>query len=182
MSAILIQPHDDDAVLFACWTLLRHKPLVVTVFDSYVQPGRGIPNTTWQDRARETDVACEILGVRNARLNFRDDDETVNPVQIFARAINLLPRAVQKSDTIYVPLPEPDGHPQHNLVGIAFGRIPKYYLTYTTRGKSTNATEVPFEPEWVALKLRALAEFKSQFQPATGCVEHFLRGLREYML
>jgi LmbE family N-acetylglucosaminyl deacetylase len=182
MSAILIQPHDDDAVLFACWTILRHKPLVVTVFDSYVQPGRGIPGTSAEDRADETNRACLILGVDNVRLGFRDDDDTVTPGQIFARAVNVLPRAIQPSDTIYVPLEESGGHPQHNLVARAFGRKTRSYLTYTTEGKSTSCNEVPFEPEWVALKLRALAEFKSQFQPAAGCVEHFLRGLREYML
>jgi len=181
MSAILIQPHDDDAVLFACWTILRHKPLVVTVFDSYVQPGRGIPGTMAAERAQETAMACSILNVPWLRLGFRDDDITVTSEQIRSRLSN----ALELHDEVFLPAIEAHGHPQHNLVAECMRGHQRYherYLTYTTEGKSTSCTEVPFEPEWVALKLRALAEFKSQFQPAAGCVEHFLRGLREYML
>lgn len=181
MRSILIQPHDDDAVLFACWTLLRHKPLVVTVFDSYVQPARGISGTSATERAEETNRACLILGVDNVRLGFRDDDSTIQPFQV-KQAIKKL----GQSGHIIAPIFEHGGHAQHNLVALAVGDrmndCVRYY-SYTVRGKSTSANEVPFDPEWVALKLRALAEFKSQFQPATGCLPHFIdRSLREYVL
>ena len=182
MSAILIQPHDDDAVLFACWTLLRLKPLVVTVFDSYVQPARGIPGTTATERAEETRRACEILGVQCERLGFSDGDITADALAIR----NAVRSRYGHPGTIIAPIFEHGGHAQHNLVALALGDRMKdcvRYYSYTVRGKSTSANEVPFEPEWVALKLRALAEFKSQFQQTTGCVEHFIgRNLREYTL
>lgn len=184
--SILIQPHDDDAFLFACFTLLREKPLLVTVFDSWVQPARGIPGTSAAQRANETARACSILGVKHERLGFRDD-VVVNDTEIFGRLHRAFPGDYAINAQIIAPAFEAGGHPQHNLCAEAvIGlNVTCQYLTYRCdpSGKSSNGLEVPFDPRWVHLKLRALACFKSQFQQATGCVEHFIgRSLREYML
>ena len=182
MRPILVQPHSDDAVLFACWTLLRVKPLVVTVFDGHVQQMRGLPITP-KMRRDEDKAAMEILGLPEPiYLGFTDDSEPSDGA-IFNRLCQCV-RGLSDQD-LYIPMEESGGHAQHNLVWLACECLPhtKAYLTYTTRGKSTSANEVPFEPEWIGLKLRALACFESQWLPAAGCAEHFIgRSLREYLL
>ena len=187
MKPILIQPHDDDAFLFACFTAIREKPLIVTVFDSYVQPARGIPGCSKEGRARETDAACKVIGLQWVRLGFHDDDQSVKPSDILRYAVCSAARfGFDGGDPIYAPAFESGGHEQHNLVATAFRGLPNvgHYASYTRdRGKSVIGSEVPFESHWVALKLRALACFESQFQPTTGCVDHFVgRSLREYLL
>lgn len=179
MSKIILDVHGDDCALFSCWTLLREKPLVMVVFDSYVQPARGIPGTDAETRRAETIAACKVLGVPYQFLGFRDDQ--------LPRMQDLLVRIDSYgADQIWAPAYEDDGHEHHNLVARACGafKIEQSYLTYTrTRGKSTNGRKVPYEPEWVGLKFKALSCYQSQFQAATGCVEHFIaRSLEEYVL
>lgn len=187
MRPILIQPHDDDAFLFACFTAIREKPLIVTVFDSYYQPKHGMAGTGATERAAETQAACDILGLENIRLGFRDDEE-VGSWHIRDALANAILRSLLDNLRWFLPAYENNGHAQHNQIAhLLEGHIPVTgrYRTYTREPakKSISANEVAFEPEWVALKLRALACFRSQFQPATGCVEHFIgRSLREYYL
>jgi hypothetical protein len=38
---VFLSPHHDDETLFGAFTLLRERPLVVIVTDSYVQFNRG---------------------------------------------------------------------------------------------------------------------------------------------
>lgn len=183
MRPILIQPHDDDAFLFACFTAIREKPLIVTVFDSYYQPKHGMAGTSATERAAETQAACDILGLDNIRLGFRDDQE-VGGWYIRDALAHAIPRSLLDNVRWFLPAYEDNGHEQHNQIANLLP-IAEHYLTYTREPakKSISANEVPFDPEWVVLKLRALACFRSQFQPATGCVEHFIgRSLREYML
>jgi len=183
MRSILIQSHDDDAFLFACFTAIRARPLIVTVFDSYAQPARGIPGTSAVERDGETAEACYILGLEEVRLGFRDDMQ-VSPDQVWQRLKDVVPdvRDMPK----YLPAFEDGGHEQHNIVAQACSiNVIERYLTYTREPcqKSTSAREVSIlEPEWIGLKLKALACFGSQFQPATGCAEHFLRSQKEYYL
>lgn len=188
MRSILLQPHDDDAFLFACFTAIRERPLIVTVFDSYLQPARGIPGTMAAQRAEETRQACQVLGLQEIRLGFRDDDTSVTGDRIFGKLYHAFPGDYAINAQIVAPDFEKGGHEQHNLVAEAADglNVVGRYLTYTRQPcQKTSRTghEVPFEPDWVALKLRALACFKSQFQTATGCAEHFIgRSLREYIL
>jgi hypothetical protein len=182
MRSILVSTHDDDAVLFSCWNLLRHKPLVVTVFDGFVQGNRGLLITATQ-RAEETEAACKILGVQCERVGFCDDRE-YTPIQI-REAVAAFDIGWDDGPSIplIVPAYEIDGHHQHNLVARAFSGFPRTeYLSYTTAGKSISENEVPFEPSWIGLKLKALACFESQWEPRAGCAEHFIgRSLREYV-
>lgn len=177
---LFVAPHNDDEILWGAFTLLREKPLVLIVFDGYVQGQRGAPVTADQ-RRKESMAALEVLGlVGHLRfLNFRDDDPTVTE-QMVARRI-----AALGAEEIYAPAFEPGGHHQHNLVANACNGLPvvKRYLTYTPAGKSTSAQEVPIlDGSWIALKLRALACYASQhaLDPRMGCWPHFLRDQREY--
>ena len=184
--SILISPHDDDFALFAAFTCLRERPVIMIVFDSYLQANRGL-QITHEQRAAETLAASrELGGLPVVRLGFRDSDPTVTPDLIHSRMMKVC-RALG-CGYIFGPAWEPGGHEQHNLVAEAFiepmnnvGR----YLTYTRTPcqKSTSPHEVPIlEPAWIGKKLRALACFESQFLPGTGCAPHFLRDQREYLL
>jgi hypothetical protein len=52
-------------------------------------------------------------------------------------------------------------------------------MTYTHDGRSESSNLVPFESEWIALKLRALLCYKSQIlEPSTR--DHFLYPQYEY--
>jgi hypothetical protein len=53
------------------------------------------------------------------------------------------------------------------------------YLTYTAAGKQTDGRSVPYEPEWIGLKHRALACYRSQFEQP-GRAVHFLRDQSEF--
>ena len=184
MNSIFLSPHNDDETLFGAFTLLRERPRVIVIFDGFAQGGRGIP-ITFQQRRFETKAACQILGCPPPQFAcFRDDDPTVTPNHIRSRVGQMIDRLAGKE--IYAPAMEAGGHKQHNMVAEAFGLVPgvKRYLTYTDRGKSVRPNEVPIlQPEWIGLKLKALAVYNSQFDPRTGCAEHFIgRSLREYML
>lgn len=85
---------------------------------------------------------------------------------------------------VFAPAREEGGHEQHNRIADLADDIfvdVTHYLTYTADGKSTSEHEVPFEPQWVAKKLHALACYRSQSaHPATR--KHFLdHGIREYV-
>lgn len=172
---LFVSPHNDDEALFGALTLLREKPLVVVVFDSYIQQNRG-NRVTWEQRRDETRAACGILGCEVRYLGFRDDDLTVT-----AGSIAHWIEALGPSE-VWAPAYEPGGHHQHNLVARACDKLPGLtrYLTYTVVGKS-KGREVPvLEPSWIGKKLQALACYESQWDPRLGCWPHFLREQMEY--
>ena len=177
MSKILVSIHNDDAALFAAFTCLRERPLVVVVFDGYNQAARGLP-VTWQQRREEDTAALRELGCYVEFLAFPDD------VPVQAQAVTA---AIQNfgPTEVWAPARETDGHPQHNLVAVACDSLPVIdrYLTYTGAGKSTSGRPVEIlDGEWIAKKLRALSCYRSQMNldPRMGCVAHFCRGLYEY--
>lgn len=176
---LLVAPHNDDEVLFGCFSILREKPLVVVVFDGYVQQNRGLKITAEQ-RRDETRAACAILGVQVEFLGFRDDA----PPTCEDIAIELLKR--YQGFEVWAPAWEAKGHPQHNMVACACDAmlVKDRYLTYTTAGKSTNEYKpVPIlDGSWIALKLRAMACYESQMSldPRVACWPHFTRDQTEY--
>jgi len=175
---LFISPHNDDETLFGAFTLLRERPLVAVVFDSFVQERRGYGITAAARRA-ETRAACEVLGVSCGFLGLRDDSPDW-------RAVRWALAEYKRSGVteVWAPAVERDGHLQHNEVGAIAGELfPRvtYYLTYTrTGGKSTAGRLVPFENAWIGIKLRALAEYRSQIGHASTA-EHFIRDQREYV-
>ena len=58
---LFLSPHPDDETLFGAFTLMREKPLVVIITDSYIQQNRG-ENITPQQRFQESVNAMKILG------------------------------------------------------------------------------------------------------------------------
>lgn len=174
---LLVAPHNDDEVLFAAFTILREKPLVVIVFDGHNQENRGLKITAAQRRT-ETKLACEILGAEVQFLGFRDDRPPSAEI-IRARLAEYRPSEV------YAPAWETTGHAQHNLIAeVCYGLpVVESYLTYTNSGKSISGRPAPIkQASWIALKLRALACYESQMSlnPIMACWPHFLRGQEEY--
>ena len=70
-SKVIFVPHNDDEALFCAYTIMRHKPLVIVCFDSYIQEW-----TTWQERRRESKEAMKILGAEVDFLALSDKDDT----------------------------------------------------------------------------------------------------------
>lgn len=59
---LFLSPHNDDETLFGAFTIMREKPLVVVVFDSYIQVARGAEWCDWKTRRQETARAMIALG------------------------------------------------------------------------------------------------------------------------
>jgi LmbE family N-acetylglucosaminyl deacetylase len=189
---LFLSPHNDDEALFGAFTIQREKPLVVVVFDSYVQENRG-NKVTAKDRRRETVAALECLGLRAFEgtgpyeypwmfKRLRDDQSYESAVIASALQATGFPEV----ERVFAPAIEENGHEQHNAVGRAAdlvwpGRV-THYLTYTTKGKSTSAYRVLVESgDWLKRKLRALACYESQIDiERLNCREHFMRDLWEY--
>jgi len=196
MSKLLIDPHGDDAVLFASFLTMKEKPLVVVVLDSYIQVARGHAGATAERRRNETLAALLELGSPGqVFLGIRDDA----PDWEYLRAWLKQRRDDGQFDGIICPAWEHGGHEQHNdIARICRDLWPDEqrteYLTYTrtfgrsragdsTRGAMHDkAVEVIPTPDMVARKHRALACYTSQME-VPGCVEWFWKeDLREYVL
>lgn len=165
-NSLLISPHSDDSVLFCSYTLMREKPLVLTVTDSYVQQNRG-ENITPDQRRIEDIEAMKILGCAIVFGQIRDDiiDEW---------AVEELLNNFQNFDTIYAPAPIfPNGNIHHNMVGevakSTYGDKVKLYMTYSKdQLYMPGSFEVKPTKEEIELKDKALACYVSQITlPAT---------------
>jgi LmbE family N-acetylglucosaminyl deacetylase len=182
MSALLLSPHHDDAELFASFLCLKHKPRVVVCTTPKVQEQWGVNAA---ERETETDAAMEILGCEWEQLTFLDtDDEIAEPL---ARWLKLDVEWSGAPDVVIAPAWEEEGHPQHNAVAWAAGKVfgddVIRYLTYTRHGgRSKNGTEIEMEdPEWITLKQQALACYRSQLRVA-NCRAWFEQpDLREWI-
>ena len=156
---LLISPHQDDETLFAAYTCLRYKPLVLVCLRSFIEADW--PNgPTWEVREKETAAACEILGCNYAQLTMSDNAPD------WAALKTELENIEEKPEHVFAPLPEPDGHLHHNAIGeIAREVFPdvKFYSTYTrANGKTTTGEQVTPEEGWEALKRAAMACYVSQ--------------------
>lgn len=164
MRSVFLAPHPDDETLFGAFTLLREKPLVVSVLSCGAH------------RTLEFAAAMKTLGI--------DDISVWGAYQEAApdwSAIRDRIRAL-RADHIYAPAADPDGNVHHNeLARAAVGAAPRvtHYLTYTSAGKQTSRCSVPYEREWIGLKLRALACYESQYSNPSHA-PHFIRDQSEY--
>lgn len=171
MASLLLSPHNDDETLFACFTLLRVRPLVVVCTRS--AGGYGDPAV----REAETGAALKLLGCPYLQLAHPD----TGPDWPLLEAD--LARLARTYAHAYAPAPETGGQEQHNRVGelaarLWTGRV-TFYLTYTPAGKSTAGVAVAEEAGWRDVKRRALACYPSQAaDPRTR--PHFERPLNEY--
>lgn len=170
---LFLSPHSDDESLFGAYTLLRHQPHVVICLEGR-RARHLVPNKV---RVAETAAAMEILGCGFRQLRVPCDPPDWTKVE--EHLIRFRP------ERVWAPLPELDGHPQHNALGnlaahLWPGRV-EFYSTYTLHGgRSQVGTRVEEEPGWRQLKKRALGCYHSQnSKPDTAM--HFQRDLAEYV-
>lgn len=154
---LFLAPHNDDEALFAAYTIMREKPLVVIVTDSWVQYLRG-EKTTAEQRRKESQMAMESLGAPTEFLGIKDNELTDEV---------LIEKLRQYQPTkVYAPLPN-SKNPQHNLVGqaaqILWPDEVVFYSTYTRESLSpTGEIEIKPNQEEIELKNKALDCYKSQ--------------------
>jgi LmbE family N-acetylglucosaminyl deacetylase len=180
LKSVLLSPHNDDESLFAAFLAMRHDPTVVICFRSHIQEKRGT-RIVWSEREAETSAALDCLGISAwEQWEYLDTGDDA-----FAIATDIH-RLSEEYEHCFAPAIEAGGHEQHSLIGmlalIFFGpeRLTQY-LTYTRHGgRSTQGTEVEYDPWMVKAKLEALACYGSQILEMT-CTEHFVRGLKEYV-
>lgn len=162
---VFLSPHHDDETLFGAFTLLRERPLVVIVTDSYVQFNRG-DGITNEGRWTETHAAMEILGCEVNGLGVRDDRIT------FAAVVERLRERFDHRpiEAVYAPAIE-HGHPHHDIIGEAAlsvfrGKVPLLqYSTYSSRSpfySNHGAIEVKGTPRERELKALAMDVYRSQ--------------------
>lgn len=174
-SKLAIVPHNDDESLFLAYTLLREKPLVVIVTDSYIQYERG-DQITAEQRRNETREAMKILGCPVIFLGIKDTELTGD---ILENALRYF-----KADTVYAPAIQ-GGNGQHDIVGqvakLLFDNVIQY-TTYTRDVLWTQGSQeiIPTQAE-IDLKNKALDCYKSQINLGSTA-PHFtaVRGKSEY--
>lgn len=161
---IFLSPHNDDESLFGCYTILREKPLVVIVTDSYIEQERGDKATTEQ-RIEESKKACKLMGVEVKFLHI--PDKYLNYDILYEELSKL------KADVVYAPAIEMDGNKQHNLVGAVSGVLFNtiHYMTYTLHTTKSIGTEIiiPTEEE-KKIKAECLKCYPSQLVIPTTAV------------
>lgn len=180
-TALLLDPHGDDAVLFAAFTLLRHRPNVIVCLTSQVQENRGGP--TAAIRERETSDALGELGIYEwEQWRVKDD----RPDWVAVTRLMEDAKKAYEPEIVFAPEFEVGGHEHHNAIAEIAARVfgpdrVQSYLTYV-RGSARSdwGTEVVPEPEWIGWKHRALSCFTSQIrEPSTR--PWFMDSLREWV-
>jgi len=165
---LLISPHSDDATLFASYTILRNKPLVITVTHSTLQGDNG------NERIVEDYEAMRTLGVPVCFLGIDEDKLT--------KAIlreKLAPFIT--NDTVYIPEYELDGNPHHNLIHrVAKELFPntKEYKTYSGLEDRTVGKEIVPTLEELELKKKAMSYYKTQIENLNTA--HYFNATTEY--
>jgi LmbE family N-acetylglucosaminyl deacetylase len=161
---ILLAPHADDETLFACYTLLRERPLVILCLPG--APRHGLSDT----RVAEFAAAMDILDCDWVSLIGSDLEPTLRTFD---------------PEHAWAPLPEPDGNSDHNRIGELAARLwpgkLSFYTTYTTNSRTVLDKPVKFEESWPSIKRQALACYESQ-RSHPGIREHFVRPLDEYVV
>lgn len=174
MTALLLSPHNDDAVLFAAFTCHAEKPHVVTVLRSVNQERSGI---TWQEREAEDAAAMEILGCTWEQWAYDDDAPDWDAIR--ARIAELAPAF----EMVYAPACILHGHPQHNEVAKIAADLTsptRFYTTYVYGGPRIDGlVEVHPTREAILAKLRALACYESQI--LRGPSRFWMMPLNEYL-
>lgn len=162
MKSVLLEPHHDDSCLFACYTLLAEKSNVITVLGGEsVQEGVDAERRQWESK-----MAMAHLGAPYA---FWDcPEKNADWYDVRARMAKL--ERDHSPTRIWVPLPEPGGHEQHNKVSEValelFGpeRV-RFYATYQRGGRRTQTLRERLPQDgWPSLKFRALACYISQIE------------------
>ncbi len=179
---IFLAPHQDDESLFGAYTLMRHKPLVISITDSWIQPDRGglYAGCTAYTRQQETIAAMKLAGCPVVFLGIPDKELREERLRERLQFFN--------PETIYIPALQ-GGNAQHDLVNKValelFGRNRcEQYSTYSKtqlyipEGYEIKPTQIEME-----LKNKMLDCYTSQINlPSTA--PHFaaVRGKSEWLL
>lgn len=183
ISKVAIVPHNDDETLWLSYTIQRERPLVIVVYDSYVQVACGDPSCDRVSRIVETknalyemdpEIVVTFCGLR--------DDTVYSLPKVSEAILHSLPVSGWETITdIWAPAYELGGHDQHNLVAQACSGLANHrYTTYTRgNGKTRTVHPVPYTPDMIARKHRALACYTSQIaNPSTQ--SWFTGDIEEY--
>ena len=126
MRSLFIAPHNDDEVLFGAFTLMRKKPLVLIVTDSWIQPLRGDVGCSALERRKETIGAMKIIGCSVVFGGIKDTAlDKCGLEGLFTRFHNF--------ETVYAPAIQ-GGNPQHDLIGDVASKIFEPLFTTKTKG------------------------------------------------
>ena len=177
---IFLAPHNDDECLYGAYTLIRVKPLVIVVTDSYIQPERGDVNCTAEIRRQETINAMDILGCPVLFLGIKDTELTEDILRKRLQYLN--------PEKVYIPALQ-GGNPQHDLVHRVamelFGKKKcEQYTTYTkTELYTTGGWEVKPVHNEIEIKNKALDCYKSQLElPSTKPHFEAVRNKSEWLM
>lgn len=181
MTDLFLSPHNDDETLFGAFTILRHKPHVIVCLKSCIQLDRGT-GITAVARENETARALWWLGDPTwEQWQFSDADPDWVEIE---RKMRLFDQ-YNEIERVFAPAEEEDGHEQHYAIGfkarIVFGDRVQPYLTYRRGYGRTVGTEVEFERDWPAKKLRALSCYETQIAESSTAYWFLDSGLREYV-
>jgi LmbE family N-acetylglucosaminyl deacetylase len=174
---LLLSPHNDDECLFAAYTLMREKPLVIVVTDSDLAEG-----VTARQRREESRRACELLDVPVVFLGLKDGTLEQQKDDLRRR---LEPLASQPWSKVYAPAIQ-GGHKDHDALGDVVSTMfspVSYYATYAAGELFSPAgREIEPTPEEVEHKNRALDCYPSQIRLART-LNRFdaVRGRSEYL-
>lgn len=179
---LLLAPHSDDECLFAAYTIMRYKPVVVvcTAYDG----GRG-PSAN--DRYVESFNAMNELGATVRFLAIRE--YILSQSSLEKSLIYSFKHHVGELDCIYAPALQ-GGHNHHDIVNQVAKYIGNewavpiiYYATYTKDNlKPFGDVEiVPTEAEFELKKL-ALACYKSQWKLNPQHFEAVLEARSEFYI
>ncbi len=177
---IALVPHNDDESLFLSFTLMRRKPLVVVVTDSWIQHLRGDKGCGPQERRNETIAAMKLVGCPVLFMGIPDEQLTEDVLRERLKDFN--------PETIYIPALQ-GGNPHHDIVNKValelFGRQRcEQYSTYSKtqlyipEGYEIKPTQIEME-----LKNKMLDCYTSQINlPSTA--PHFaaVRNKSEWLL
>jgi len=166
---IFLAPHNDDESLYGAFTLMRYKPLVIIVTESYIQARRGTKGCSSEERREETIQAMKLVGCPVVFVGIPDIELTEEILRERLQHFN--------PETIYIPAIHPGGNPQHNLIGKVglelFGRKCERYCTYTKKDLNVKGTwELKPTQQEIDLKNKMLACYKSQLAFG-GTRQHF---------
>lgn len=178
---VAIIPHNDDESLFLAYTLIRSRPLVIVVTDSYIQPERGgiFSGCTAEVRRQETIEAMKIAGCPVLFMGIKDTELTE---EIFRERIKHL-----NPETIYAPAVQ-GGNLQHDIIGkvcyeLFKGRCERY-TTYTkTDLYTTSNWEIVPTIKEIETKNAMLDCYKSQINlPSTKPHFDAVRNKSEWLM
>jgi len=181
---LFLSPHFDDETLFGSFTICGAES--IDIFICYVPEDK----TEFTSRLIETQHAISILCSNKSGKEFWSVLNAINPhFEKKGRMGNIIEDLDKLNklywyDQVFAPMNELGGNEDHNQLSLAadevFGNKVTHYATYTwSAGRTETSNPVYYEPEWIALKHRALACYVSQMK-RKETVEHFINCIREF--